>query len=513
MNRRVFANCLITTALLAAAPFTTYANNAAQQGDIQRGGTLQIALLGLDTSDPHRHAGSIAIQQVYVETLTSIADDGQVQPFLAESYEVSEDGKHYIFHLRKGVKFHNGRELTAADVKANFERVKEKISSGWLSGAMQLVTSVEATDTHTVEVALEKPYAPFLNLISELWIVAPESKGWEDTITQPIGTGPFEFGQWQPNVRFSAPRHDAYWQAGLPYLDEVVFDLQGGRDNSMGLRAGDLQVAYVSNDKLEGLRKNGFKIQHLKDTGWYFMSFNNRNPSELMSKPKVREAIASVIDKQAYMNFIAGDAGVVSNQPMRPNTYYWDAAIETSDQFARPNLERARQLLKEAGVQPEQHTLKLVSWQRDYAQVAVQMVRQLGFKVDHQALDDIGAQKLLGEYQWDLAPFNSGPRADVYLRYARFLSDGPSPMLWGGIQDKQLDALIADAVSSASPEQARDGYLKAWQHLTDKLYTVGIGHAADAIGVAPQVRGYATGYTWSQNRVDGGLARTWLAKN
>src|SRR5690606_33501284 len=153
------------------------------------------------------------------------------------------------------------------------------------------------------------------------------------------------------------------------------------------------------------------------------------------------------------------------------------------------NLERARQLLEEAGVKPEAHTLKLVSWQNDYSQVAVQMVRQLGFKVEHQALDDIGAQKLLGEYQWDLAPFHSGPRADVYLRYARFLSDGPSPMLWGGIQDKQLDELIGNAVSSASAEQARQGYLEAWQHLSDQLYTIGIGHAADAIGVAPRVQG------------------------
>jgi len=510
MKRSSFATHLLSAALMAALPFAAQASNEPQ--DIQRGGTLHIALLGLDTADPHRHTGSIAVQQVYAETLTSIANDGQVQPFLAERYETLDDGKRYVFHLRKGVKFHNGREMTADDVKANFERVQQKISSGWLSGAMKLVTSVKTTGDHTLEVSLEKPYAPFLNLLSELWILAPESKGWDETITHPIGTGPFEFGQWQPNVRFSAPRHDAYWQEGLPYLDEVVFDLKGDRDNNLSLRAGDVHVAYVGNDKLDGLRKNGFIIQHLKDTAWYFLSFNNRKPSGLMSNPKVREAIASAIDKQAYMNFVAGEAGIVSNQPMRPNTYYWDESIERDDKFAQPNLERARRLLEEAGVDPKSHTLKVVSWQNDYSQVMVQMVRQLGFNIDHQALDDIGAQKLLGEYQWDLAPFHSGPRADVYLRYARFLSDGPSPMLWGGIQDKELDGLIGTAVSAANPQKARDGYLNAWRHIMDKQYTVGIGHAADAIGVAPQVRGYETGYTWSQNRVDGGVARTWLAK-
>ena len=511
MKHFKFAPFVLACAMLAATPLATHATSAVAP-QAQRGGTLQIAVLGLDTSDPHRHAGSIAVQQVYVETLTSIADDGRVQPFLAESYDVSEDGKQYVFHLREGVKFHNGREMNASDVKANFERVSQKVTGGWLSGAMKLIRSVEAPDAMTVVIKLDKPYAPFLNLISELWIVAPESPGWDDQITQPIGTGPFMFGRWQPDVQLSAPRFDEYWQTGLPYLEEIVFDLRDSRDNSLGLRAGDLHIGSVGNDKIDTLKKAGFDVQTLKDTAWYFLSFNNRNPSELMSNPLVREAIASAIDKNAYMNFVAGSAGMPSNQPMRPGTYYWDEAIEADDKFAQPNLDRARELLKQAGVNPADHTLKIVSWQRDYAQVASQMVRALGFKIDHQALDDIGAQKLLGQYQWDLAPFHSGPRADVYLRYARFLSDGPSPMLWGGIQDGKLDALIGAAVSSANAQEARKGYLDAWRRVMDNYYTVGIGHAADAIGVAPQVRGYETGYTWSQNRVDGGVARAWLAK-
>jgi len=250
-------------------------------------------------------------------------------------------------------------------------------------------------------------------------------------------------------------------------------------------------------------------VQVLKDTAWYFLSFNNRKPSKLMQDARVREAIALCIDKQAYMNFIVAGAPV-SNQPMRPDTFYWDRDMEAQDAHAKPDLARARQLLKEAGVDPAAHTLKVVSWQNDYAQVAVQMVRQLGFKIDHQALDDIGAQRALSQYDWDLAPFHSGPRADVYLRYARLLSDGPSPMLWGGIQDNELDTKIAAAVSSPNADMARKHYLEAWQHVMDRRYTLGLGHAADAVGVAPRVRGYTTGYTWSQNRVDGGLARTWL---
>lgn len=84
-------------------------------------------------------------------------------------------------------------------------------------------------------------------------------------------------------------------------------------------------------------------------------------------------------------------------------------------------------------------------------------------------------------------------------------------MLWGGIQDKELDALVAKAVDSPTSAVARERYLAAWQQVMDKLYTLGIGHSADAIGLSNKVHGYQTGYTWSQNRVDGGLARTWLS--
>jgi len=475
----------------------------------RRGGTLKIALLGLDTSDPHRHSGSIAVQQVYVETLTSIADDGTVKPFLAERFEVTPDGRVYTFHLRKNVRFHNGRTMTATDIKANFERVRDKVKGGWLTGAMKVVSNIETPSPDVLRVMLSKSYAPFLNLLSELWIVAPESEGWNDMIRRPLGTGPFTFGSWQPDVSFRAPAFDQYWNPGLPYVEAVAFDLRGDRDNSLSMRAGDLDIAYVANDKVDTLAKGGMNIQHLKDSAWYFLSFNNRKPRPIMQDPRVRQAISLAMDKRAYMNFVAKTA-VVSDQPTRPGTYFWDQTVEGRDPYARPDLSRARELLKAAGVDPAKQTLKVVSWQNDYAQVAVQMVRQLGFQIDHQALDDIGAQRMLGQYDWDLAPLDSGPRADVYLRYARLRSDGPSPMLWGGIQDKELDVLIDAAVSSPNLMQARQGYLKAWQHVMDKQYTLGLGHASNAIAVSPKVQGYSTGYTWSQNRVDGGLARTWL---
>jgi ABC-type transport system substrate-binding protein len=507
IHRRHLMIGTAAAALLVTAPLAV-----AQEETPSYGGTLHFATLGLDTADPHRHTGSIGVQQVYAEALTSIANDGSVKPWLAESYEVSEDGLTYTFTLREDVTFHNGDEMTAETVKANFERIKANVTSGWLASAMKLTEAFEAPDARTFVVRLSEPYAAFLPLISEAWILSPESPGWDETITTPIGTGPFEFGAWTPQVDLVAPRHDAYWQEGLPYLDAVHFDLRdAAQENALALRAGDLHVARVPGDALPELRADSeIEVQCLKDTTWYFWSFNNRDPNPPFDDLRVREAVTYALDKAAYMEFVAGQDGIVTNQMAIPGNFYFDEAIHEADAHAEPDLERARRILEEEGVDPSEITMEVVSWQSPYAEVAVQMVKQLGFEVNHRALDDLGAQNALGEYDWDLAPMASGPRADIFLRFVRFMSDGPNPVLWGGVQDTELDAMINDAVTTVDAGERRETYLEAWQHIMDNYYTVVVGHASNAFGVREEVGGFETGFTWSPNRVDGGLAFTYL---
>jgi ABC-type transport system substrate-binding protein len=504
-DRRSFCTMLLLAGLTATTASPVLAETP------QPGGTLRIATLGLDTADPHRHTGSISVQQVYVEALTSIADDGSVKPFLAESFEMSADGKTYTFQIRDDVLFHNGRELSAQDVLANFERVKNEVSGGWLASAMQKIDGLEAPSERTFVVRLSEAYAPFLNLISELWILAPDSPGWDGTIETPIGTGPFAFGSWVPQVELIAPRHEQYWMAGQPYLDAVHFDLSDGGDRSLALRSGDLHIASVDRDQLPLLAQDdAISIQQLKDTSWYFWSFNNRSPRPPFDNVRVREAIPYALDKPAYISFIAGEQGVVTNQMVIPGNFYFDQALHDADKHAAPDLALAKQILGEEGVDPSAITLRVVSWQNAYSEVAAQMVRELGFAIEHIALDDLGAQQRLGEFDWDLAPFGSGPRADIFLRYVRMMSDGPNPVLWGGVQSEAYDGIVSAAVAEPDPETRRRLYLDAWQLVMDNYWTVVAGHAANVIAVRDEVKGFTPGFTWSTHRVDGGLAFTWL---
>ena len=506
VDRRGFlAGAVGAGAGLAVAPQGLRAQTAAPKG------VLKYATLGLDTSDPHRHTGSIAVQQCFTEALTSIAADGSVEPFLAESYETSPDGLVYTFRLRPNVKYHNGDALTAADVVANVERVKSKIKGGWLISAMKLVDRVEARDDRTVVISMKEPYAPLLNLLSELWIVSPKSEGWDDTIKTPIGTGPFTFGTWQPKVRFRANAFGGYWKSGSPRLEAVEFDLRDSVDKSLALRAGDLHIIQVDRTASEILKKAGIAEVHpLKDTSWYSIAFNNRKPRKPFDDLRVRKALAYAVDKPSFMSFVGGATGVVTNQLVAPGNVYFDQALHDADPHGKADLDKAKALLAEAGVRPEQHTIEFVSWQQSYTQVVVQMVRKLGFQVNHVALDDLGAQKRLGQYDWDMNAMSSGPRADIFLRFVRLMSDGPNPVLWGGIQDPDLDALITAAVQQPDLAKRKARYLEATRRIDEKGYMYVLGHAPELIAVRKGVSGYEPGFTWACHWASGGVADTSL---
>ncbi len=512
LGRRIFfggAAALAAAGLLEHVPGTRL---GAAQAQAARTGTLKIALLGLDTSDPHRHTGSISVQQVYAEALTSIADDGKAIPYLAESWNISPDGKVYTFKIRQGVKFHNGRELSAADVKANAERVRD-LRRGWLAAPMQLVSGFAAPDARTFVMEMKEPYGPLLNVLSELWIVAPESPGWTATVQTPIGTGPFKFGTWVPNERLLAPAHESYWQPGLPKVAAVEFNLRDTVDYTLALRAGDLHIARATADQIPVLKADpNIELQFMKDTSWIFWSFNNRKPRAPFDNVKVREAIAYAMDKPALLKVWSGDTGVATNQMAAPGNFYWDEALHKADKHAKADRAKALAMLKAEGVDPARTPLRVVSWQNDYSQACAQTMRELGFQVEHLALDDIGAQRRLGQFDWDLAPFGSGPRADIFLRYVRMMSDGPNTGLWGSPQDVAFDDLVKKAVAAVDLVQRRAFYLQAWRHAMDKYWTVVIGHSAEAIANRRDVNGWTPGFTWGSARVDGGAGHASLVR-
>jgi peptide/nickel transport system substrate-binding protein len=477
------------------------------------GGTLRLNWGTLDTTDFHRHTGTISLPHSFAETLTSISKDGSPKGLLAESWTVSPDGLTYTFNIRQGVKFHNGRVMTTGDVQKNFERIRDKVKGGWLTTAMEQVASFATPDDHTFVVNMKAPFAPFLNLIAEAWILAPESPGWDTTITHPIGTGPFTFDSWTPQLSLKGHKFADYWMKGHPYVDNIDFDVREIADPTLGLRAGDYDAAGVPLNKIKMLKDAGFTIDMQGGTSWNFISFNNRNPRPPFNNIKIREAVADAIDRTQLMNIMAGDYGIPGGQMVAKGDFFYDDAIAAADKHAKPDLAAAKKIIADEHINPGDYTLYMVSTpDTRSAPLVAQTLRQLGFKVDNKQFDDLGYQRALSQYDWDIFPGGSGARNDIFLRYVRLMSDGPNPGLWGGIQDPELDSLIKSAISTADPQQTRAFYLKAWQRVMDKDYTIGLGQSPSAYAISPKVHGLTVGFNNSAHRVDGGVAFAWIEK-
>lgn len=481
------------------------------------GGKLNLFWSALDTADFHRHTGSITLPFVFAETLTSLAKDGTPQGLLAESWEISPDGRTYTFHLRQGVKFHNGRTMTSDDVRQNLERIRSEIKGGWLTTALEQVESFDTPDENTFVAQLKVPFAPFLNLLAEAFVLAPESPGWDTNITQPIGTGPFTFDSWTPQVAITGAKFADYWMPGKPYVDAINFDVREVADVTVPLRAGDYDAALLLKSaatKAPKLREEGFAIAATGATEWAFLSFNNRSPRPPFDNLKVREAIAYALDRPTMMKLMYGEGGVAGNQMVGEGDFFYDQATTADDPTLTQNLEKAKALLSEAGINPADHRPVLVAPNAGstMALPAAQTLRQLGFNPDVKLLDDLGYQRELSNYEWDIFVGGSGPRNDIYLRYVRFMSDGPNPGLWGGIQDPELDALIRAATEKVDQSELRDTYLKAWHRIAASQYTIGFGQSPIIFGISPKVHDLSIGFNLSPHRVDGGVAFAWIEK-
>ena len=300
---------------------------------------------------------------------------------------------------------------------------------------------------------------------------------------------------------------------GHPYVDAVDFDVREIADASLAVRAGDYDVADVPLSKVETLKKAGFTIDFQGGTSWDFISFNNRKPRPPFDNVKVREAVAYAIDRSELIKIRSGDYGVPGNQMVAKGDFFYDQAIADADKHAKPDVERAKQMIAEQGVNPADFNIYMVSTvDSRTAPPVAQVLRQLGFKVDNRQFDDLGYQRALSEYDWDIFPGGSGARNDIFLRYVRLMSDGPNPGLWGGIQDPELDTLIKSAISTSDPNESRAFYLKAWQRVMDKYYTIGLGQSPNAYAISPKVHDLTVGFNNSAHRVDGGVAFAWIEK-
>jgi peptide/nickel transport system substrate-binding protein len=294
------------------------------------------------------------------ETLVSFGEqDTTINPGLAESWTVTDDGLNYEFKLRQGVKFHDGTDFNADAVVFNFNRWMNgdeeqfpyyTMFGGYKADEGHVIQEVTAVDANTVKFVLKRPQAPFLkNLaMSPFAISSPaavEQHG-EAYRANPVGTGPFKFVEWKENDTITLEKNTEYWQEGLPKLNKVIFRVipentarlnalvNGEIDVMDGLNNSD-EATVLANENLQVIERPSMNVGYIGLT-------TTRKPFD---NKLVRQAINHAIDKQSIIDAFYGGKAQPAVNPMPPAISGYNDAIE-----AYPyDLEKAKALLAEAG--------------------------------------------------------------------------------------------------------------------------------------------------------------------
>ncbi|MGR3782352.1 MAG: ABC transporter substrate-binding protein, partial [Albimonas sp.] len=309
---------------------------------------------------------------VYNQLVEFVTGSTEIQPGLAESWEVSEDGLEYTFKLRQGVKFHSNdqftptRDFNADDVIFSFERQwKEDHPMHGASGGTweyfqgmsmpDLLKSIEKVDDYTVKFVLNRPEAPmianlamdFASIVSKEYADALLEAGTPEMLNQaPIGTGPFSFVGYQKDAVIRYAANPDYWKGASP-LDSLVFAITPDASvRYQKLKAGECHVMPYPNPADIEAMKADEDIKLLQQQGLNVGYLAYSTQVEPFDDPKVRKALNMAMDKQAIIDVVFQGAGEIAKNPIPPTIWSYNNAVE-DDPY---DPEAAKKMLEEAGV-------------------------------------------------------------------------------------------------------------------------------------------------------------------
>ena len=378
-----------------------------------------------------------------VEGLVAYGSDFAVEPSLAESWTESADGLTYTFKLREGVTFHNGAPMTAEEVKWSWERLM-KAETGWrcrgqfLNDNDEVAVKLDVLDPMTVQYTLEQPSATFLGNLARFDcgnapVIHPNSVDADGNWIEPIGTGPFTFGDIKPGRHIDLIKNPNYSsrtdpQNGYAGAKNVTFDrvrlfvLPEAAVAKAAFLAGDIDlVALEAQDLIELEGVPGANILHSVTAAWDTLLVNAQDP--VLSDVRIRQALAHAIDRDQIVEVISEGRGESNASPLPSvSSFYSDVQKE-----ALPyDPEKAKALLAEAGY--DGAPIVIMTNRRsgafyERALIAQSMLQNVGFNVELNVLEwgtQLEAYKS-GKYQ--IQSFTYSPRLDPALSFEMFTGD------------------------------------------------------------------------------------------
>ena len=443
-----------------------------------REGTLVYAvgssITKLDAADPKLYPSPYEAVFLIYDNLVRLDKNLKIQPELAERWEVSKDGCTWTFHLRKGVKFHDGTPFDAQAVKFHIDRVKDPATASPNRTLWDHIKSVEVVDDYTIILRTTKPFGPMLNYLAHGsgGIVSPAGvKKWgADFGNHPIGAGPYKLESFTPGVEVVLVRNEDYW-GKRPAFDKVVFKYvpEPGARVAMLLTGEADVIADVPFEEIARLEASkDTKVITVTGLRCFFVCLNLRNP--ILQDQRVREALNYAVDKTSITESIYLGHATVLDSPVAPTIFGYK---KTREFPYDPN--KARAILASAGwsdtngdgiLDKDGKPLSLVMMTSenyfpkdlDVAMAVQSQLRKAGIDVKLWKVEEAAVRSYekvpAAEQRWDMHlygfnPSNGDPSYYLISLFGSNPDPDATPYRWNMMRysNKKVDALIERSLS------------------------------------------------------------------
>jgi peptide/nickel transport system substrate-binding protein len=492
----------------------------------QSGGALVVGLQSepSDNIDPHVTPWAVShniMMNVYDTLVWQDPADGSFKPGLAESWEAAPDGKSYTFHLKQGVKFHDGTDFNADAVKYAFDRIIDPATkSGFSANLLGPYDSTEIVDPSTLTVKFKEPYAPFLDSASQAFLgfVSPTAVakyGADFGVTAAVGTGPFMFKEWVRGDHLTLTKNPDYnWAGGVflhtgpAYVDELTFRfIEEDASRTGTLESGETNVIeLVPPADIQTLQDEGLGIVPGKAPGIpsIYMVNTAKAPTD---DPAVRKAINLGTDRQAIIDAAYFGVYEPSEGPLAKVS--WAYNPEIAGMYAY-DVEAAKKTLDDAGWamngdfrEKDGQKLSLVyvtNHSDKHSELWQAQMREIGADAQIQMVDDgtwIDAGSKGGHNVTTIGWISSDPVILEHLFHSRNAGTGFN---WSFLKNDQLDTLLDQGQAEVDQAKRKEIYGQAQQIIMDEAAVIPVydqigynGVGKDVHDVRTDARGW---YRW-----------------